>query len=81
MINLDSDKTTIDVTTQLVISSSDNTSIYQIFNSNYSMLRYNFVTSNVFIDVLFSENTIKSKHQFNCAQAFLENLGILKYTQ
>ena len=81
MINLDSDKTTIDVTTQLVISYSDNTSIYQIFNKNYSMLRYNFVTSNVFIDAFFSENTIKSKHQFTCAQVFLDTLGILTYTQ
>ena len=61
IVNLDTDKTTIDFTTNLVKTSTDNTSLYQQLNTNDCILRYNRVTSDVFIDTLFSNNASKSE--------------------
>ena len=71
MIKLDTDKTKLDATTQLVIRSSENLSLAQIFNMNDPVLRHNCVTSDSFIDTLFADNTTKSKRQFICALVFV----------
>ena len=39
------------------------------------MLKYNYVTGDVFIDALFDENTSKSKWQFTCDNLFVTELG------
>ena len=75
MINLDYAKTKLGPTTQLVIRSSENPSISQIFNTNDRMLRYNRITFVVFIDTIFLGNTSKSKCQFTCVQVFVADFG------
>ena len=65
IINLDTSKPTLYAMMQLVISSSENTSLHLRFNKNNSMIQYNFVTSDVFINTSFSYHESRSKHQFN----------------
>ena len=66
MINLDEANDTLDAMTQLMIRYRKNNSLAQIFNTNDSILGYNHITSNVFINTLFVDNATKSKHKFTC---------------
>ena len=65
------DNATIDATAQLMIRYSDNHSIPRRLKTNDRMMRYNRVTSYVFINTLFSDKRSKSKSQFTCAQLFV----------
>ena len=75
MINLDAAKVMLDNTTHLVIRSCENFIIVQRFKMNDCMLQYNHVTTDVFIDTLFSENKSKRKLQFTCNQVFGTEFG------
>ena len=75
MINIDTYKATLDATTQLVISSSNNPSISLRLKTNDHIMRYNHVTAEVFVDTFFAENMINRKLQFTCFKFFVIDFG------